>query len=63
MENLIVTLDSDEARAIEENADRDHLSRDETSKVCIQFHFVVSALFLGPWLALECFLISFSLNR
>lgn len=35
MENLIVTLDTDEARAVEENAERDHLSRDETSKVCL----------------------------
>lgn len=36
MDNLVVTLESDEARAIEENAQRDHLSRDETLKVCLQ---------------------------
>lgn len=34
MENLIVTLDIDEARAIEENAERDHLLGVETLKVC-----------------------------
>ena len=44
MENLVVTLECDEARAIEENAQRSHLSPDDTLKVCVCHHFVTGAL-------------------